>query len=86
MNKNKITKLKKSIFNSISDNCSDEDTLSLCDKISAIIDDHFYGSSRDSTQKNKSKPYLAPTGSVEKQNSVIRTKGDSQKSDSFRGL
>jgi len=86
MNKNKITKFKKNIFNLVSDICSDDDIEPLCEKICVVIDEYYDNNLINKDKPKQSKPYLASTGSEEKQNSVIRTKGDSQRGDSIRGI
>jgi hypothetical protein len=83
MNKTKILKLKKDVFNAVSNNCRDSDSEIICEKISAILDEHF---NLVEQKSSKSKPYLASTGSTEKQTFAIRTKGESQRADGVRGL
>lgn len=83
MNKTKISKLKKAVFNAVADYCNDSDVEVLCEKFAAMIDDHFNPVEQ---KPNSPKPYLASTGATEKQASVIRTKGDSQRADSVRGM
>lgn len=83
MNKTKMSKLKKTVFNAVADYCDDNDVESLCEKFAAVIDDHF---NPVAEKPHSPKPYLAPTGTSEKQASVIRTKGDSQRADSARGM
>ena len=83
MNKIKISKLKKTVFSAVADYCNDSDVEILCEKFAAVIDDHFNPAEQKS---NSPKPYLASTGTTEKQASIIRTKGDSQRADSVRGM
>lgn len=83
MKKSQILKLKKALFAPIMDICPSDDGEYLAAKINAIIDEHY----DESSKKPKSKPYLATTGEENKNiQSVVRTKGQSEKADAIRGF
>jgi len=83
MTKNKILKLKKALFSSIMEHCSDSDGEFLSAKIGAIVDEHY----DDSSKKPKSKQYLASTGEDSpNKDAVVRTKGQSERADAIRGV
>ena len=78
MNKTKLTKLKKQVNKSIMDSCDEEDILELGTLLEKTIEDYF------NPPILEKKSYIASTGGSVL-TSVVRTRGQSEKSDSARG-
>jgi hypothetical protein len=82
MNKNKLLKLKRSIFSIVNEQCTDEDSQLLSSQLDKTINDYF----NPIKTIQKTKGYLAPTGEENiKIESLVRTKGQSEKADSLVG-